>query len=90
MKNPWLVYTLVRLGVFAVVLTTFLLLGFGWLYGTLLAAALSLAFSLVFINKQREAISEEIYERVQKNKNIGIEDAESDLENKKLDEQEGV
>ncbi|MEY4078653.1 MAG: hypothetical protein RIS80_422 [Actinomycetota bacterium] len=90
MKNPWLVYTLVRLGVFAVVLTTFLLLGFGWLYATLLAAALSLAFSLVFLNKQREAISEEIYERVQKNKNTGIEDAESDLENKKLDEQEGV
>ncbi len=90
MKNPWLVYTLVRLGVFALVLTTFLLIGFGWLYSTLLAAALSLAFSLVFLNKQREAISEGIYERVQKNKNTGIEDADRDLENKKLDEQEGV
>ncbi|MEY4648289.1 MAG: hypothetical protein RL009_705 [Actinomycetota bacterium] len=90
MKNPWLVYTLVRLGVFALVLTTFLLIGFGWLYSTLLAAALSLAFSLVFLNKQREAISEGIYERVQKNKHTGIEDADSDLENKKLDEQEGV
>lgn len=90
MKNPWLVYIAVRLGVFALVTTTFLLLGFGWLYSTLLAAALSLAFSLVFLNKQREAMSEEIYERVQRNKTSGIEDADSDLENRKLDQQEGV
>lgn len=90
MKNPWLVYTLARLGVFALVLTGFLLIGFGWLYSTLIAAALSLAFSLIFLSKQREAISEGIYERVQKNKTTGIDDAESDLENRKLDEQEGV
>lgn len=90
MKNPWIVYTVARLGVFTVALVGFLFAGFGGLYSTLLAAALSLAFSLVFLGRQRDAISGEIYERVEKNKTSGIEDAESDFENKKLDEQEGV
>jgi len=74
------------LGVFAAVLTVFMLIGFGWLYSTLIAAALSLAFSLIFLNKQREALSSDIYNRVKKNKEVGIDDADSDLENDLLDQ----
>jgi hypothetical protein len=84
-KKHWLVYIVARLGVFAAVLTVFMLLGFGWLYSTLIAAALSLAFSLIFLSNQREALSSDIYNRVKKNKDVGINDCDSDLENDLLD-----
>jgi hypothetical protein len=84
-KKHWLVYISARLGVFAAVLTVFMLLGFGWLYSTLIAAALSLAFSLIFLSKQREALSSDIYSRVKKTKDVGIDDSDSDLENDLLD-----
>ncbi len=86
MKKHWLVYISARLGVFALVLTIFMIIGFGWLYSTLIAAALSLAFSLIFLSKQREALSSDIYNRVKKNKEVGIDDADSDLENDLLDQ----
>ena len=85
MKKHWLVYISARLGVFAAVLTVFMLIGFGWLYSTLIAAALSLAFSLIFLSKQREALSSDIYSRVKKTKDVGINDSDSDLENDLLD-----
>ncbi len=85
MKKHWLVYIVARLGVFAAVLIVFMLLGFGWLYSTLIAAALSLAFSLIFLSNQREALSSDIYNRVKKNKDVGINDTDSDLENDLLD-----
>ncbi len=85
MKKHWLVYIVARLGVFAAVLTVFMLFGFGWLYSTLIAAALSLAFSLIFLSNQREALSSDIYNRVKKNKEVGLDDADSDLENDLLD-----
>ena len=86
MKKHWLVYIVARLGVFAAVLTVFMLLGFGWLYSTLIAAALSLAFSLIFLSNQREALSSDIYNRVKRNKDVGINDTDSDLENDLLDQ----
>lgn len=85
MKNPWILYTAARLGVFAVVLAVLLLIGFDGYYSVAIAAVLSLAFSLIFLNKQRDAISKNIYDRVKKNKSEGLEDAESDLENEILD-----
>jgi hypothetical protein len=85
MKNPWLLYALARLGVFAVLLTILLLVGFNGYYSVAIAAVLSLAFSLIFLNKQRQALSQSIYDRVQKNKVDGIDDADSDLENDILD-----
>jgi hypothetical protein len=85
MKNPWLLYSLARLGVFAAILTVLLLVGFNGYYSVAIAAVLSLAFSLIFLNKQRQALSQSIYDRVQKNKTEGIDDADSDLENDILD-----
>jgi len=85
MKNPWLLYSLARLGVFAAILTVLLLVGFNGYYSVAIAAVLSLAFSLIFLNKQRQALSQSIYDRVKKNKTEGIDDADSDLENDILD-----
>lgn len=86
MKKHWLLYISARLGVFALVLTILMVIGFGWLYSTLIAAALSLAFSLIFLSKLRESLSVDIYNRVKRNKEVGVDDAESDLENNLLDQ----
>lgn len=63
MKNPWLVYTLLRVGTFVVLLAIMLALQFDPFYATFIAAVLALAISLIFFNKQRDEVSKAIYEK---------------------------
>ena len=67
MKNPWISYTVIRLGSFALVFTGFMLVGIEPILAAIYAAAISLAISLVFFNRQRDALSKDIYSRVKKN-----------------------
>lgn len=46
-----------------VLLGVFLALRFDGIYATFIAAVLSLAISLIFFNKQRDAVSKSIYEK---------------------------
>jgi hypothetical protein len=46
---------------------------------------ISLAISLIFFTKQRDRVSEAVYNRINKNDTTGSDDAESDLENAVLD-----
>ena len=85
MKNPWIVFISARLGVFAGFLAIFLVIGFDWLYSTVISATLALAVSLVFLQKQRDALSREIYKKFGKDKNSATPDSDADLENKILD-----
>ena len=85
MKNPWIVFIAARLGLFAGFLAIFLVLDFDWLYSTLVSGALALAVSLVFLQKQRDALSVEIYKRFGKDQNSATPDSDADLENKILD-----
>jgi hypothetical protein len=85
MKNPWIVFIAARIGLFAGFLAVFLVIGFDWLYSTLVSAALALAVSLVFLQKQRDALSKEIYKKFGKDKNSATPDSDADLENKILD-----
>ncbi|MEY4320512.1 MAG: hypothetical protein RLZZ471_453 [Actinomycetota bacterium] len=63
MKNPWLVYTLLRVGTFAVILAILLTMQFDPFYATFISAVLALAISLIFFNKQRDEVSKSIYEK---------------------------
>lgn len=63
MKNPWLKYTLLRVGTFVVLLAIMLVLKFDPFYATFIAAILALAISLIFFNKQRDEVSKAIYEK---------------------------
>ena len=63
MKNPWLAYILLRVGTFVVLLAILLTLQFDPFYATFIAAVLALAISLIFFNKQRDAVSKSIYEK---------------------------
>ena len=85
MKKLWLVFISARIGLFALFLTVFLLLGFEGIYSALIAGVLALAVSLVFLTKQRDALSTEIYRRTRKDKNSGVPDTDADVENALLD-----
>jgi Protein of unknown function (DUF4229) len=84
-KKLWLVFISARIGLFALFLTVFLLLGFEGIYSALIAGVLALAVSLVFLTKQRDALSTEIYRRTRKDKNSGVPDTDADVENAIMD-----
>jgi cell division protein FtsL len=66
-------------------LAIFLVLGFDWLYSALVSGALALAVSLVFLQKQRDELSKEIYKKFGKDQNSATRDSDADLENRILD-----
>ncbi len=88
MKKLWLVFISARIGIFALFLTVFLLLGFEGIYSAVIAGVLALAVSLVFLAKQRDALSAEIYKRNSRDKNLGVPDTDADVENAILDSKE--
>jgi hypothetical protein len=85
MKNPWIVFIAARLGLFALFLAIFLVLGFDWLYSALVSGALALAASLVFLQKQRDELSKAIYKKFGKDNNSAVPDTDAELENRILD-----
>jgi hypothetical protein len=87
-KKLWLVFISARIGIFALFLTVFLLLGFEGIYSAVIAGVLGLAVSLVFLAKQRDALSAEIYKRNSRDKNLGVPDTDADVENAILDSKE--
>ena len=80
MKNPLVAYALARIGVFAVALAALLLIGFEGLYATFIATALAFAFSLVFLRKQRESASEDLYSKIKRESEQGIRDKDTEAE----------
>lgn len=78
MKNPLLVYTLARLGIFAAVLAGLLLLNFAPIVAVIIATMLSFSFSLIFLRKQRESASAKIYEAIHKPEKTRDENAEDE------------
>jgi hypothetical protein len=87
-KKLWLVFISARIGLFALFLTVFLLLGFDGIYSAVISGVLALAVSLVFLAKQRDALSAEIYKRNLREKNLGVPDTDADVENAILDSKE--
>lgn len=85
MKNPWLSYTLLRLGMFFGIFFVFLLLNFSPLFSTMFAAAISFALSLMFLDKQRDALSAQVAKKLSRDSSGTYKDEESDLENELLD-----
>ena len=88
MKNAWLNYILIRLGLFVGVLVILIAIGLDKFLSAVFAAMISLAISLIFFTKQRDRVSEAVYNRIKRNDATGSDDAESDLENAALDSKE--
>jgi hypothetical protein len=83
MRNVWVKYTVIRLGVFIGLCVLFSVLGMPWLATVLFAATLSFAYSLLFLSGLRDQISKQIFEK--RSNTLGSGDAESDLENEIVD-----
>jgi hypothetical protein len=61
--KPWLLYSVIRIALFAVLLTVLLLVGFeGWL-AALIAAALGLCISYLFLGRLRVQVSQGVDDR---------------------------
>ncbi|MEA9984778.1 MULTISPECIES: DUF4229 domain-containing protein [Subtercola] len=60
--RTWLVYTLIRLGIFAVVLAALLLTQMTPFIAAAVAAVISLCASYIFLRKPREQLAEGLYE----------------------------
>ena len=56
MKNAWLNYILIRLGLFVGVLVILIAIGLDKFVSALFAAMISLAISLIFFTKQRDRV----------------------------------
>ncbi|MEN9752805.1 MAG: hypothetical protein RL670_496 [Actinomycetota bacterium] len=89
MLKDWLTYIVLRIGIFGVVLALLLLIGADPLVAAALAAVMALAISLLFLNRQRDRLSSDLYQRVKHRQQHGQLDQESDIENRLLDEQTG-
>lgn len=85
MNNPWLSYSLVRLGLFFGLFLALLALSFNPFFAAIIAATVSFAISLVFLDRQRKAMSAVVVEKLGRNKTGSYDDAESDLENQIID-----
>ena len=79
MKNPWLLYTLIRLGMFFGLFFILLLLDFNPYFSAIIAAAISFALSLLVLDRQRDALSEQVAKKLSR-----------DSQGKYLDEQGSV
>jgi uncharacterized membrane protein len=90
MKNPWLSYSLLRLGLFALLLWLLLALDFNPFFAAIIAAVVSFAISLIFLDRQRKAMSEQVVKKLARDKDGTYADSESDLENQIVDSQAEV
>ena len=90
MKNPWLGYTIIRLGLFFGIFWGLLLLDFNPFFAAIIAAGVSFAISLLFLDKQRSALSESVAKKLARDKTGSYVDKENELENSLLDSESEV
>ena len=64
--RSWLIYALVRLGVFVVTLGVLLLVGAGWIPGAIFATLIALVISIMFLGPLRESVARDMQHRVEK------------------------
>jgi hypothetical protein len=84
-KNPWLSYVLMRLGLFFGVFFVLLLLQFNPFFAAIIAAALSFAIALVFLDRQRDAMSEAVAKKLSRDSSGRYQDDLSNEEDRILD-----
>jgi divalent metal cation (Fe/Co/Zn/Cd) transporter len=80
-SRHWIVYTVIRVGLFAVALAGLLLLGINPWISAVAAAVISLCIAFIFFQPQRDAVVSSIAETRATQKR----DADSDAENEALD-----
>ena len=79
--KAWVLYTVVRLGIFAAALAILVVLGTGWILGTVFASLIALALSLLFLGDLRERAAASLRSRAPKPRR----DIDAKVEDDRLD-----
>ena len=61
--KPWVLYSLVRVGVFALSLAILLVIGIEWWLAAIIAAVVGLCIAYIFFGKLRDAGARDIVQR---------------------------
>ena len=61
--KPWVLYSLVRVGVFAIALAVLLIVGVPWWLAAIIAAVIGLCVAYIFFGKLRDAVALDIADR---------------------------
>jgi len=61
--KPWVLYSLVRVGVFAAAFTILFVLGIEWWLAAIIAAVIGLCVAYIFFGKLRDAVALDIADR---------------------------
>jgi uncharacterized membrane protein YphA (DoxX/SURF4 family) len=59
--KPWVLYSLLRVGIFAVAFAVLMLVGFVPWLAAIVAAVIGLCVSYLFLGRTREAMSQDLY-----------------------------
>ena len=76
--KPWITYSLVRIGMFAVVLAVLILVGVTSWLAAIIAAIISLCVSYLFFGKLRESVATDLHNRRSAQSSSTAEDAAED------------
>lgn len=80
-SRQWILYSLIRVGVFTVALAVCLIVGMNVFLATIVAAVIGFCISFIFLGKQRQAVSTSIdHLRTTKSR-----DVDNEIENEALD-----
>ena len=88
MKNPWLLYTLIRLGMFFGLFLILLALDFNPFFAAIIAAAISFAISLLVLDRQRDALSQSVAKKLVRDQQGKYDDKQGEIEDSLLDSKE--
>lgn len=85
MKNPWLLYTLIRLGMFFGLFFILFALDFNPFFAAIIAAAISFAVSLLVLDRQRDALSQSVTKKLVRDQRGKYDDTQGEIEDSLLD-----
>ncbi|MHB1170975.1 MAG: DUF4229 domain-containing protein [Lacisediminihabitans sp.] len=80
-SRPWVVYSVIRIVLFAAALALLLLVGVNPWIATIAAAVIGLCVSFIFFRGKRDDLAKNIYER----RHTDQRDDDNDIENEALD-----
>lgn len=61
--SPWILYSLVRLGLFAGTFAILLVLSFDWWWAAIIASIIALTISYIFFGRLRDAVAADLHAR---------------------------
>jgi Ca2+/Na+ antiporter len=85
-SRVWVVYSIIRVAIFAAALAVLLLLQVNPWLATVLAAVIGFCVSYIFFRGKRDEVAKDIYQR----RHTEQRDVDNDIENEALDHLEGA